>query len=118
MKNILTDAANIGAVTARTIAFKYRGKEAYYYRTARGGCRSSAATSLRARRVMNMDGYIFDDYFADRRHPRHGNECAGKELAISWSVQDSNGNPFLANFSTKSSSTQRAGEGLLVGDRV
>ena len=31
MKNILTDAANIGAVTARTIAFKIRGKEAYYY---------------------------------------------------------------------------------------
>ena len=31
MKKILTDAANIGAVTARTIAFKIRDQEAYYY---------------------------------------------------------------------------------------
>lgn len=30
MKRILTDAANIGAVTARTIAFKIRDKDAYY----------------------------------------------------------------------------------------
>ena len=31
MKKILTDAANIGAVTARTIAFKIRPKDAYFY---------------------------------------------------------------------------------------
>ena len=31
MKKILTDAANIGAVTARTIAFKIRGEDAYFY---------------------------------------------------------------------------------------
>lgn len=31
MKEILTDAANIGAVTARTIAFKIRSQEAYFY---------------------------------------------------------------------------------------
>lgn len=31
MKKILTDAANIGAVTARTIAFKMREKDAYFY---------------------------------------------------------------------------------------
>jgi len=31
MKKILTDAANIGAVTARTIAFKIRSPEAYFY---------------------------------------------------------------------------------------
>jgi hypothetical protein len=30
MKKILADAANIGAVTARTIAFKIRDKDAYY----------------------------------------------------------------------------------------
>jgi hypothetical protein len=30
MKKILTDAANIGAVTARTIAYKMRDKDAYY----------------------------------------------------------------------------------------
>jgi hypothetical protein len=31
MKKILRDAANIGAVTARTIAFKIRGEDAYFY---------------------------------------------------------------------------------------
>ena len=50
MKKILTDAANIGAVTARTIAFKIRWQGCLLLsRTARGGCRSSAATSSRRR---------------------------------------------------------------------
>jgi hypothetical protein len=49
MKKILTDAANIGAVTARTIAFKVRSKMPTSSRTAHGVCRSSAATSSRAR---------------------------------------------------------------------
>jgi hypothetical protein len=31
MKKILTDAANIGAVTARTVAFKIREADAYFY---------------------------------------------------------------------------------------
>ncbi len=31
MRKILTDAANIGAVTARSIAFKIRDKDAYFY---------------------------------------------------------------------------------------
>ena len=31
MKKTLTDAANIGAVTARTIAFKIRGEDAYFH---------------------------------------------------------------------------------------
>jgi hypothetical protein len=31
MKKILIDAANIGAATARTLAFKIRAKDAYYY---------------------------------------------------------------------------------------
>jgi len=30
MKKILTDAANIGAVTARTLAFKIREPEAFF----------------------------------------------------------------------------------------
>lgn len=45
MKRILTDAANIGAVTARTLAFHMRDKDAYSTLTVRGGYPISAATS-------------------------------------------------------------------------
>jgi len=49
MKKILTDAANIGAVTARTIAFKVRSKDAYFFPDSTWRLRSSAAISSRAR---------------------------------------------------------------------
>ena len=57
MKKILTDAANIGAVTARTIAFKIRSKEAYFYPDSGwrlpffGGYKFEAAPG-----VSNLDG--------------------------------------------------------------
>ena len=59
MKKILTDAANIGAVTARTIAFKIRSKDAYFYPDSTwrlpffGGYKFESAPG-----VTNMDGYI------------------------------------------------------------
>lgn len=60
MKKILADAANIGAVTARTIAFKIRSPEAYYDPKSTwrlpffGGYKFEASPG-----VTNMDGYIF-----------------------------------------------------------
>ena len=51
MKKILTDAANIGAVTARAIAFKVRGEDAYFYPNSAWRYRSSAATSSKSRRA-------------------------------------------------------------------
>ena len=95
MKNILTDAANIGAVTARTIAFKIRGKEAYYYSNSTwrlpffGGYKFESAPG-----VINMDGYIFYYYFATGVTPAMEMKMVGKGSQYPWSVQDSNGNPF------------------------
>jgi len=48
MKKILTDAANIGAVTARTIAFKVRSKDAYFFPDSAWRLPFFAATSSRA----------------------------------------------------------------------
>ena len=65
MKKILADAAKIGAVTARTIAFKIRGEEAYFYPNSAwrlpffGGYKFEAAPG-----VNNLDGAAFFYYIA------------------------------------------------------
>ena len=95
MKKILTDAANIGAVTARTIAFKIRDKDAYYFPNSTwrlpffGGYKFESSPG-----VMNMDGYIFYYYFATGVTPAMEMKMVGKGSQYPWSVQDSNGNPF------------------------
>ena len=95
MKKILTDAANIGAVTARSIAFKVRSPEAYFYPKSTwrlpffGGYKFETSPG-----VTNMDGYIFYYYFATGVTPAMEMKMVGKGSQYPWSVQDSNGNPF------------------------
>ena len=95
MKKILTDAANIGAVTARSIAFKVRSPDAYFYPNSSwrlpffGGYKFENAPG-----VTNMDGYIFYYYFATGITPAMEMKMVGKGSQYPWSVQDSNGNPF------------------------
>jgi hypothetical protein len=95
MKKILTDAANIGAVTARTIAFKIRSSDAYFYPGSAwrlpffGGYKFESAPG-----VTNMDGYIFYYYFATGVTPAMEMKMVGKGSQYPWSVQDANGNPF------------------------
>ncbi|MEY3897298.1 MAG: hypothetical protein RLZZ214_2819 [Verrucomicrobiota bacterium] len=95
MKKILTDAANIGAVTARTIAFKVRSPEAYFYPESTwrlpffGGYKFETSPG-----VTNMDGYIFYYYFATGITPAMEMKMVGKGSQYPWSVQDSKGNPF------------------------
>ena len=95
MKKILTDAANIGAVTARTIAFKIRDKDAYYFPNSAwrlpffGGYKFESSPG-----VTNMDGYVFYYYFATGVTPAMEMKMVGKGSQYPWSVQDSNGNPF------------------------
>ena len=95
MKKILTDAANIGAVTARTIAFKVRSKDAYFFPNSAwrlpffGGYKFESAPG-----VTNMDGYIFYYYFATGVTPAMEMKMVGKGSQYPWAVQDSKGNPF------------------------
>ena len=95
MKKILTDAANIGAVTARTIAFKVRSPEAYFYANSPwrlpffGGYKFESSPG-----VTNMDGYIQYYYFATGVTPAMEMKMVGKGSQYPWCVQDSNGNPF------------------------
>ena len=95
MKKILTDAANIGAVTARTIAFKVRSKDAYFFPDSAwrlpffGGYKFESAPG-----VTNMDGYIQYYYFATGVTPAMEMKMVGKGSQYPWAVQDSKGNPF------------------------
>ena len=95
MKKILTDAANIGAVTARTIVFKIRSTDAYYYPNSVwrlpffGGYQFLSAPG-----VTNLDGYIFFYYFATGVTPAMDMKMVGEGSQYPWSVQDSKGNPF------------------------
>src|SRR5262249_27499696 len=68
MKKILQDAVNIGSVTARTIAYRIRSREAFFYPKDQksrwrlpffGGYKFEVAPG-----VSNLDGAIFFYYFA------------------------------------------------------
>jgi hypothetical protein len=95
MKKILTDAANIGAVTARTIAFKIREKDAYFYPNSAwrlpffGGYKFEVAPG-----VSNLDGAAFFYYIATGVTPAMAEKMVGKGSQYPWAAQDSKGNPF------------------------
>ncbi len=95
MKVILTDAANIGAVTARTIAFKIRDKDAYYYPNSTwrlpffGGYKFEKSPG-----VANLDGAAFFYYIATGVTPAMEMKMVGKGSQYPWSCQDTDGNPF------------------------
>jgi hypothetical protein len=95
MKKILEDAANIGAVTARTIAFKIRSEDAYFYPHSVwrvpffGGYKFEVAPG-----VSNLDGAAFFYYFATGVTPAMAMKMVGEGSQYPWAAQDSNGNPF------------------------
>jgi hypothetical protein len=95
MKNILADAANIGAVTARTIAFRIRDKNAFYYPNSTwrlpffGGYNFEVSPG-----VSNLDGAAFYYYFATGVTPAMQMKMVGEGSQYPWSVLDSKGKPF------------------------
>jgi len=95
MKKILTDAANIGAVTARTIAFKMREQDAYFYPDSSwrlpffGGYNFEVSPG-----VANLDGAAFFYYFATGVTPAMAEKMVGKGSQYPWAAQDADGNPF------------------------
>jgi hypothetical protein len=95
MKDILTDAANIGAVTARAIAYKMRDKAGFIYPDSNwrkpffGGYRFEVSPG-----VANLDGAAFFYYLATGVTPAMAEEMVGKGSQYPWTALDSNGNPF------------------------
>jgi hypothetical protein len=95
MKKILTDAADIGAVTARAIAFRIRDKDAFFYPNSHwrlpffGGYKFEVAPG-----VANLDGAAFFYYFATGVTPAMAEKMVGKGSQYPWTAQDADGNPF------------------------
>jgi hypothetical protein len=95
MKKILTDAANIGSVTARAIAFRIRDKDAFFYPGSQwrlpffGGYKFEVSPG-----VANLDGAAFFYYIATGVTPAMAEEMVGKGSQYPWSAQDADGNPF------------------------
>ena len=95
MKKILDDAANIGAVSARTIAFKIRGQDAYLYPNSAwrvpylGGYKFEISPG-----VTNLDGATFFYYFATGVTPAMAEQMVGLGSQYPWAAQDSKGNRF------------------------
>ena len=95
MKKILTDAANIGSVTARAIAYRIRDKNAFFYpgKSWRlpffGGYKFESSPG-----VANLDGAIFFYYIATGVTPAMAEEMVGKGSQYPWCAQDADGNPF------------------------
>ena len=94
MKKILEDAAEIGAVTARTIAYRMRNREGYYYKDSSwrlpffGGYKFEESP-----RVSNLDGAIFFYYLATGVTPAMAEKMVGKGSQYPWTALDANGKP-------------------------
>ena len=122
MKEILTDAANIGAATARALALDMRAPRCVLLSRQQepaGGCRSSAATSSsRSRALSNLDGAAFDHFFATGVTPAMEEKMVGKGSQYPWTALDADGKPFDGGKTYKSTLPKRPGQGLLVGHRL
>jgi hypothetical protein len=94
MKKILTDAANIGAATARTLAFKIRSKEAYYFENSQwrlpffGGYKFQSSPG-----VSNLDGAVFYYFFATGVTPAMEEKLVGRGSQYPWTANDAKGDP-------------------------
>jgi hypothetical protein len=95
MKKVLEDAAKIGAVTARSIAYRMRDRNGYFYPDSSwrlpffGGYKFEVSPG-----VANLDGAIFFYYLATGVTPAMAEKMVGKGSQYPWTPTDANGNPF------------------------
>ena len=120
MKKILTDAANIGAVTARTIAFKVRSPEAYFYPEQHVAPALLRRLQVRERARRDEHGRLhLLLLLRHRRHPGDGDEDGRQRLAVSVVRAGLEWQPVRRRQDLQDApAAQRAGEGLLVRHRL
>lgn len=97
MKEILTDAANIGAATARTLAYSARNREAFYYPDSTSQWRLPFFGGYRFQSqpgVSNLDGAAFYYFFATGVTPAMEEKMVGRGSQYPWTALDADGNPF------------------------
>ena len=97
MKEILTDAAKIGAVTARSLAFNIRTRDAYIYPGSTSHWRLPFFGGYKFQSqpgVSNLDGAAFYYFFATGVTPAMEEKMVGRGSQYPWAALDADGNPF------------------------
>jgi hypothetical protein len=97
MKEILTDAANIGAATARALAYSARNREAFFYPDSTSQWRLPFFGGYKFQSqpgVSNLDGAAFYYFFATGVTPAMEEKMVGKGSQYPWTALDAEGNPF------------------------
>lgn len=97
MKAILTDAADIGAATARSLAFAARNREAFYYPDSTSQWRLPFFGGYRFQSqpgVSNLDGAAFYYFFATGVTPAMEEKMVGQGSQYPWTALDAEGKPF------------------------
>ena len=97
MKEILTDAANIGAATARALAYSARNREAFFYPDSKSQWRLPFFGGYKFQSqpgVSNLDGAAFYYFFATGVTPAMEEKMVGKGSQYPWTALDADGNPF------------------------
>jgi hypothetical protein len=93
MKKILIEAATVGDATARTIAYKTRQKDAYYYANSAWRRPFLGSYAFEQNGVRNLDGYIFYYFRSTGVSPAMQMKMVGEGSQYVWAVQDSKGGP-------------------------
>ena len=97
MKEILTDAANIGAVTARALAFNIRGRDAFIYPDSTSNWRLPFFGGYKFQSqpgVANLDGAAFFYFIATGVTPAMEEKMVGQGSQYAWTALDADGSPF------------------------
>jgi hypothetical protein len=97
MKAILTDAANIGAVTARSLALNIRGRDAFFYPDSKSSWRLPFFGGYKFQSqpgVSNLDGAVFYYMFATGVTPAMEEKMVGRGSQYPWTALDADGKPF------------------------
>lgn len=97
MKAILTDAANIGAVTARALALDIRGRDAFFYPDSKSSWRLPFFGGYKFQSqpgVSNLDGAVFYYMFATGVTPAMEEKMVGQGSQYPWTALDADGKPF------------------------
>lgn len=97
MKKILTDAADIGAVTARALALNIRGRDAFFYPDEKSSWRLPFFGGYKFQSqpgVSNLDGAIFYYMFATGVTPAMEEKMVGQGSQYPWTALDADGKPF------------------------
>ncbi|NOQ82769.1 MAG: DUF1254 domain-containing protein [Myxococcales bacterium] len=96
MKKILTEAAAVGNITARTLAYKSRIPEAYFYENSAWNTPfvGGSYQFLKEKGVRNLDARTFFFFYATGITPAMAEVVIGKGSAYAVAFVDAKGDPF------------------------